>query len=333
MNLINKKICVTGANGFIGKRLVEILYSKGYSVKVLIRNLDYIFPDNVEIFYGDLTSDFISFENFLFDCDVIIHCAGELSDLNKMNSLHVDGTKRLLKGASKIFFKYNKRLHWVQLSSVGAYGPPSKFQSDTRIVTEHFPDNPLGEYELTKTFSDSLVIEAGRLNQITYTIVRPSNVFGITMKNQSLFELINIIDRGLFFYIGKPGSIMNYIHVDNVVESLIKCAISPFEKGKIFIVSEFLSLEQFVNIVCDVLSKRKKPKLYISEPCVRFIANALERIFNFPLTQNRIDALVNKTIYSDSSIRNELDMNYIVSLEVGLRQMVKEYKSKIDSVK
>ena len=61
--------------------------------------------------------------------------------------------------------------------------------------------------EKTKAESDQLVMNAARKGTFTYSILRPSNVFGPTMTNQSLFQMIEMISKGLFFFIGKDVAI------------------------------------------------------------------------------------------------------------------------------
>ena len=55
-NLNEKIICVTGGNGFIGKKLIEELSKIKCRIKMLTRKKDSKFPNNVEIFIGDLSN-------------------------------------------------------------------------------------------------------------------------------------------------------------------------------------------------------------------------------------------------------------------------------------
>jgi len=51
------KILVTGASGFLGTRLVELLAQKGYPVRALVRKLSNtkkLKACGVEIFFGDV---------------------------------------------------------------------------------------------------------------------------------------------------------------------------------------------------------------------------------------------------------------------------------------
>ncbi len=64
---MTKSVLVTGATGFIGSRLVEMLINKGYDVTSLVRN-GKEGNSKSRIIYGDLTDDKIDFKDSKFDC-------------------------------------------------------------------------------------------------------------------------------------------------------------------------------------------------------------------------------------------------------------------------
>ena len=314
-------VAVTGGTGFIGKKLVERLVDRGDTVRLLTRDSDCsgISPDNpvndIEIHQCDLLS--IESEHLalmLQGVEVIYHCAGQLSDLNAMRALHVEGTRKLLKAAT------GKVKHWVQLSSVGVYGPVHEGSVD-----EHSPLNPFGEYEITKAESDQLVIEGAGHGGFSYSILRPSNVFGANMTNQSLFRMIDMIDRGLFFFIGKPGASANYIHVDNVVAGLIRCGTMAEAKGATFNLSDHRTLEQFVSVIAELLGKTSS-RLNIPQPIARFIAATLGKLPGFPLTSSRVEALTNRSVYPITLIQQTLGYQHVMTMEDGLRELVGKFK-------
>ena len=322
------QVCVTGANGFIGRRLVDTLSHQGHSLRVLTRRPDCLFPEGVQVVLGDLTSPDCPLDQFLAGCEVVFHCAGEIRDAATMQLLHIDGTQRLLQAVLKETAQRGQKIHWVQLSSVGVYGPPLGAANADRVVTEDAPARPVGEYEITKTRSDELVAQASESGLMTYSIVRPANVFGARMTNQSLLNMIVMIDRGLFFYIGKPGASANYIHVDNVVEGLISCGTQPAAVGRIYNLSDHCTLEHFVEVIAAELG-RTAPQLRIPAPIARLAAKILENLPGFPLTQSRVGALINRSIYPISRIQRELDYHHVVSLEDGLRELVEVYKHRL----
>ncbi len=304
--MIMGTVAVTGGSGFIGRKLVESLCSKGYKVNVLSRRDDAVFPPEVKVVKGDLTSEDCALAQLLEDCETVFHCAGELADEVAMRSLHVDGTKRLLQAVQERVRQDGEVIHWVQLSSVGAYGPPQNKASDERSVTEESPTNPCGEYELTKTLSDELIIQAGKQGVLTYSIVRPSNVFGAGMPNQSLRQLANMVRKGLFFYIGQPGAVATYVHVDDVIETLLRCGKDHRAQGQVFNVSNDCTLEEMITGLANAVAV-KPPRLRMPESLVRAIIRVLSKMVRVPLTQERIDALVTRTRYPYSKLEQQLD--------------------------
>jgi len=307
-------VAITGGTGFIGRKLVQHHLKRGDHVRVLSRRPLLVsgLPESVEWFEGDLIAcDGIL--PFVDGADVLYHCAGQLTDESGMRSLHVGGTKTLVESAS------GRIGHWVQLSSVGVYGPLS-----SGLITEESPLNPVGEYETTKTESDEIVMGAARKGAFTFSVLRPSNVYGEDMTNQSLFDLIAMIERGLFFFMGNKGVSANYIHVDNVVEGLVRCGTMQGAKDKTFILSDHCSMERFVGIISSELGCRY-PKLRFPEVMLRVMAEILGKLPGFPLTSARVDALTRRSTYSIKSVKEEIGYQHVVSMEDGVKRLVSEY--------
>ena len=82
MNLHGKKVLVTGAGGFIGSHLVELLLKEGadvlafikYSSSGNIHNLEWIKRNtsNFNIIYGDIR-DYGSVYNAIKRCQIVFH--------------------------------------------------------------------------------------------------------------------------------------------------------------------------------------------------------------------------------------------------------------------
>ncbi len=208
----------------------------------------------------------------------------------------------------------------MQLSSVGVYGPVSE-----GVVDEDSPARPVGEYEVTKAEADRIVADATRGTGISYSILRPSNVFGAEMDNRSLFSMIAAIDRGWFFYIGPPGASANYVHVDNVAEGLIRCGTVAAARGRTYNLSDRRTIEEFVGAIAEALG-RPAPRWRVSRSAARTIAATLGRLPGFPLTRSRIDALTNRSSYPIARIERELGYRHVVPMEDGLRELVAAYR-------
>lgn len=292
-------VAITGANGFIGKLLVQRHLSHGDEVRVLSRQDDHGWDRGLDVVVGDLTQDGEHLNKLVDGADVLYHCAGELYDEDKMHALHIDGTHRLVEVAK------GKVGRWVQLSSVGAYGPCKE-----GTISEHSPENPANLYEKTKTKSDEVVRQSG----IPFVILRPSIVFGTSMTNQSLHQMLEMIRKRLFFYIGKPGAMVNYIHVDDVIEALFLCATDSRATDKIFNLSQTTCLESMVDALmagCGLNVELYRLPLFP----VRALAVLFGWIPGFPLTQSRIAALTSRCCYLSDRIEQELAFEFGDSLE------------------
>jgi nucleoside-diphosphate-sugar epimerase len=300
---------VTGATGFIGQRLLARLLDAGTfsEVRVLTRRARPV--ERARVFGGDLVTG--ALEPLLDGANVVFHCAGEVRDEARMRSVHIEGTERLLAAAR------GRVSRWVQLSSVGAYGQSRR----AGVVDEAAPLAPEGEYERTKAQADALV---GRESGISTVVVRPSIVFGPGMPNRSLYELIGVVDRGLFFFVGH-GAIANYVYVDDVAAALALCGTSPRATG-VYNLSDDRPLEQFIGAIARELG-RPAPRLRIPEPAARFAALALRRVARTPLTPARVAALTRAVRYSSERIRTHLGFTFSVSIEEGLRRLIREWRA------
>jgi nucleoside-diphosphate-sugar epimerase len=313
-------ICaITGGTGFIGRSLVSRALAAGAEVRVLTRLSppDSGLPSSVRMFSGDLTrmhEGAAPLEAFLDGAEVVVHCAGELRDARSMRALHVHGTRRLLAAAA------GRTSRWLQLSSVGAYGPRGG------IVDERALAAPVGAYETTKTEADRLVLEAAQDGKFQAVVLRPSIVFGPGMPNQSLYQLLSLVERGWFVYAGAPGAMANYVFVDDVADALWLCATSPAARD-VYNLSDDRTMEAFVTAIASALG-RPAPRVRLPEGLLRGAARILRGVPGMPLTESRIVALTRHTAYPSARIREELGFRFIVGVEEGLRRLVADWRSR-----
>jgi nucleoside-diphosphate-sugar epimerase len=309
-------VAITGASGFIGCQLVRLHLARGDRVRILTRQpqaAQSLGP--VEVVLCDLAHPEVdALARFCDGADVIYHCAAQLGDPARMHGVNVLGTRRLLE------FAQGRCNRWVQLSSVGVYGPARE-----GIVDESCPLAPQSEYEATKAEADRLVEQAAAAEAFSHTILRPSIVFGPNMPNRSLRQLVSAVARGMFFFIGPPGASANYIYVDNVVEALIACGTLPAARGRTYNLSDFRTMEEFVGAVAASIGK-SVPHLRLPESPVRRLARTLGRLPGIPLTESRVDALTSRARYPSSRIERELGYVHRVSMEDGLQRLVESWR-------
>jgi nucleoside-diphosphate-sugar epimerase len=309
---------ITGGTGFIGRSLVRRFSATGVQVRVLSRRAPHEsgLPSEVRVYPADLSqAGGAQLQTFLEGVEVLVHCAGEVRAKERMRALHVSGTHLLLQAAK------GKVRRWVQLSSVGTYGPERR-----RVVHEDTPDAPVGEYETTRMEADRLVRQSAEEGAFEAVVLRPSIVFGPGMPNRSLYQLISLVDRGWFAFVGAVGAMANYVFVDDVADALWMCATSPDARGT-YNLSDDRSMEDFIGTIAAALG-RPAPTLRLPEGPLRLVARILQRLPGSPLTESRVEALSRRTTYLSTRIQDELEFEFRVSIEQGLRRLVEDWRGR-----
>lgn len=302
------RVLVAGGTGFIGSRLVAALCDAGHQVRILSRKKPAkleLSKEAAEFVQGDLLDPGFHLDKVVAGCAVVFNCAGELHNAELMEALHVKATLRLVCVCKSVARTTGQPLHWVQLSSVGAYGPSPDKASAVRIVTEETVPAPVGAYEITKTKADELIIGAAEEGVFSYSILRPSNVYGPGMPNDSIRQWGRIISKKLFFYVGAPGAIATYVHVDDVVVALMLCGLDERAKGEVFNISNDCPQEKLVDAMARALNV-SAPRVRVPEGMMRFVSTVFSRVKIFPVSQSRIDALVAQTHYPTNKLESVL---------------------------
>lgn len=307
-------VAITGGTGFVGRHLVARHVALGDEVRYLTRSRANAALSGATPYVGDLRSG-TGLSSFAAGADVLYHCAAELQDPSIMDDVNVRGTEQLLAAAQ------GEVGLWVQLSSTGVYGPVR-----SGVVDEERLLAPANAYECSKATADELVLEYSQ-SGLRSVLVRPSNVYGSDMSNQSLFQMIRMINKGLFFYIGSPDAMANYLHVENLVDAMVLCAEAVHvENGREYIVSDHCRLEELVDVIAANLG-RQRPSLRLPEPMLRILAGLCSPIPGFPLSLSRIDALTNRTIYSTERIEGELGYHNHISMADGMGELVRAWQN------
>ena len=220
---------VTGAGGFIGRRLVASLLAKGYAVRALYlpdEDAEEAMRTGVEVVRGDLTNP-ATIAGIADGIAVVFHLAARVTDwgpLAAFRAVTVDGTRHLLDACRGKGIR-----RFVYFSSFTALG----FSRDTVGLDEDAPCVKTGiPYSDTKVEAEVLVVELGRQYDIPFTIVRPANVIGAG----SLWvrDVLDLLYRGPVPIIGDGTAPGAFVHVQNLVDGVILAAESETAIGRTY---------------------------------------------------------------------------------------------------
>ncbi|GAA3931610.1 SDR family NAD(P)-dependent oxidoreductase [Chitinophaga oryziterrae] len=184
MELKNKRVLVTGADGFIGSHLVEQLIEEGCKVKAFVYYnsfnswgwLDSFSKEQLQgitIFSGDVR-DPNGVRTAMKDVDVVFHLAALIAIPFSYHSpdsyidTNVKGTLNIIQAAKDLGIE---RVLVTSTSEV--YGTAQYIPID-----EKHPRQPQSPYSASKIGADAIAESFYRSFNLPLTIVRPFNTFG-----------------------------------------------------------------------------------------------------------------------------------------------------------
>ncbi|WP_256003181.1 NAD-dependent 4,6-dehydratase LegB [Pedobacter deserti] len=184
MDLNNKKVLVTGADGFIGSHLVERLLKEGCSIRAFVYYnsfnswgwLDALPKDclsKIEIFAGDVR-DPNGVRTAMKDIDVVFHLAALIAIPFSYHSpdsyidTNVRGTLNIVQAAKDLGVERVLVTSTSEVYGTARYIP----------IDENHPRQPQSPYSASKIGADAIADSFYRSFNLPLTIVRPFNTYG-----------------------------------------------------------------------------------------------------------------------------------------------------------
>lgn len=222
-------VLVTGATGFIGRRLAERLVTEGHRVRLLVRGSDKVAPElrrAAEIVVGDL-ADLDALRRAVQGASVIFHCAANVNTWDRWEAYYatnVAGVRNLLDAVVAEKVAVTRLVH---VSTVDVYGFPLEPCDERRQPV------PGGfGYGESKWLGESIVSEQCAAAGIPYTIIRPCNVIG---PGSQFIERIGAeLKSGLMLKVDGGRANAGLVYVDNLVDHLLWAACSDKARGQCY---------------------------------------------------------------------------------------------------
>jgi NAD dependent epimerase/dehydratase len=184
MTLKNKKVLITGADGFIGSHLTEALLDEGCEVKAFVYYnsfnswgwLDALPKEKlkkVEIFSGDIR-DTNGVRTAMQGTDIVFHLAALIAIPFSYHSpesyvdTNVKGTLNVVQAAKDL------KVERVLVTSTSEVYGTAQFVP----ITEVHPKQPQSPYSASKIGADCIADSFYRSFDLPVTIVRPFNTYG-----------------------------------------------------------------------------------------------------------------------------------------------------------
>lgn len=292
------KIFITGANGFIGSRVVQVLLKRGHALTCLLRNPSRagVKLRGTTLARGDVT-DRESMRESMRGADAVIHLAGWYTlgyvDKARMRVINVDGSRNTLELAEELGIK--KIIH---VSTVGVFG-----NTRGRIVDETYrvTNNELAsEYERTKWAAHYEIAEPMQKRGAPVIIVQPGGVMGAG-DTSPITTLYDFYFRRMPVMLGARAGI-TWAHVDDVAEG-IALALDRGRIGEAYVIAGSSLTYRDAMQMWEKITGIPAPRIWLpgwSASAIAGVMGVIESLLHrgFVLSSEGLRTLADYTFYA-----------------------------------
>lgn len=325
-----KKALVTGADGFIGSHLVELLVKEGYQVRALSYYNSFNYwgwlediscLKQVEVVTGDIRDAYFC-KKICKDIDTVFHLAALIAIPYSYQApdayiqTNVTGTSNMCLAALE-----NKVKRFVHTSTSEVYGTAQYVPID-----EKHPLQPQSPYSASKIGADSMALSYHNSFEIPITVARPFNTYGPRQSARAIIPTL----------ISQMVSGKEVIKVGDLIPTRDFNFVEDTARGLLLLSQSEKTIGRTVNIGSN------------SEISIGDLLNLLQKLMNKKVTivsENERKRPANSEVFrlwADNKLIKELTgYQPNVSLEEGLKATIqwfqnpenlKKYKTEIYNV-
>lgn len=317
------KILVTGATGFVGSHLCELLISSGHEVFALVRN-----PTKAKEFKvtgihirGDL-SDLNWTDQLPADLDAVVHTAGIVHSFNKQDfyDINAEATHKLINALKKY-----KSLSFILISSQAAGGPATANKPATEDTS-----NAVSEYGRSKLKAEEYLAQAP--TDWNKCAIRPPMVIG--PRDPAVLDIFKMVKSGFVVSPGaKPENKQySYVCVFDLV-AFINHAVEKKLNGVFY--CAYPKSISFAELIAAIGLELKKGFLTITipKPLLKIASMTVQRLGEMNLTQARLTAdklheLLPAAWVCDSTKSQRENFKYEWDIKRTIESTLKDYQDR-----
>ena len=253
--MMPQSVLVTGANGFVGRRLCLEMTRRGYTVRAAVREPNRTFSLAGEVVVVGDIGQHTDWSAAVAGVDVIVHLAARvhvmrekvLQPLDAFRAVNVVPTERLARAAVTRGVK-----RFVYVSSIKVNGEAT---TDKPFAPDDVP-YPQDAYAVSKWEAEQVLRRVAKEMGLEVVVVRPPLVYGPGVGGNFL-RLLKLIERGIPLPLASIDNRRSIIYVGNLVDALIACTARPAAAGNAYLVSdgEDISTPQLIGELARLMRR------------------------------------------------------------------------------
>ncbi len=321
------KVLVTGATGFLGGHVAELLSARGDSVRALVRktsnkkHLEKL--ANVELCEGSV-EQVERVREAVEGVDAVVHCAGivKAKSTDEFFAVNVGGTSNLVEAARRAGAKIRRFVHVSSLEACGPSADGGPVRADQ--------ENPVTGYGRSKLAAEKVVLSAK--DQMRVTILRPGAIYG--PRDGEILEVFKSIERGLLPLVAGGTAKGVWIYATDCAEACVRAIEADTPSGRTYFVDDGcgpLDQRQMCADAERALGKKAIVRASLPVPVLMTVARGVEvfgRVAGKPvmLTREKANMLLQHWVCSSETTRKDLGWEPRVPWSEGVTRAVAWYR-------
>ena len=323
-------VLVTGAAGFLGSHVTDLLLGRGEQPRVLVRPAERVRPSaaaDVDVRFADI-GDRAAIRAALTGVDRVVHCAartGTWGPEAEFQRTNVQGLEILVKEALAAGVQ-----RIVHVSSITVHGIDVRGTADENAPLRNSP-NP---YSRSKVAGEQLLQRMILEDGAPVTIVRPGWIYG-PGDAASFARVARMVEKGRMVMVGSGENHLPLIYVHDVAQGIVLAGEASRAEGKSYLLvnDEPVTQRDFLAAIASELEvsapTRRIP--YKSAVVLGGASETLGRLARRqqppPLMRYGIQLLGGENRFIIRRARLELGFEPLVDLAEGVRRSVMWYRA------
>ena len=313
-------VLVTGATGFVGGRVIELLnLNSKFTPVAAIRGRHLKTSNNIQCVTIDDIGPDNSWRKALNNIDVVIHTAARVHIMNddakdpllEFRKVNVDGTLNLARQAADAKVK-----RFIFISSIKVNGEVTEVNQPFTETDDRVPVDPYG---ITKYETETALLKLAEETGMEIVIIRPPLVYGAGVKANFL-NMMKWLYKGIPLPFGAIHNKRSLVGLDNLVDLILTCIDHPAAANQVFLVSdgEDLSTTELLSRVSGVLGKKSR-LLPVNQQLLEFCLKLLGK-------KDLAQRLCGSLQVDISKAKKLLNWTPPVKVDEGLRKTAEAFK-------